>query len=99
MAIKNIIVSLNNSAMVDSHWDEVREIYTSRTGKQGKFLTKKRDGPKTATVKRLQTHKMGLFVEEIMEISSKATKEKILKKNLDAIINFMKNESLIFKER
>jgi hypothetical protein len=42
---------------------------------------------------------MGLFVEEIMEISSKATKEKILKKNLDAIINFMKNESLIFKER
>jgi hypothetical protein len=33
MAIKNIIVSLNNTAMVDSHWDEVREIYTSRTGK------------------------------------------------------------------
>jgi len=33
---------------------------------------------------------MGLFVEEIMEISAKATKEKILKKNLDEIDHFIK---------
>lgn len=85
--------------MFDCHWDEVREIYTNRTGKQGRFLTKNRDGTKTATVKRLLTHKMGLFVEEIMEISEKATKEKILKKNLDEIVYFIKNETLIFKER
>jgi hypothetical protein len=33
MAIKNIIVALNNAAMDNNHWNEVREIYTNRTGK------------------------------------------------------------------
>jgi hypothetical protein len=74
----------------DLHWKDVKELYRSKTGKQGTFITKDPKAKKPMTVHRLITHKMAELHEEIVEISSKATKERYLRRELDNIKTFIK---------
>ena len=99
--ISIIITALNNDAMNDDllHWEDVRNKYRSKTGKQGTFITKDPKAKKPMTVQRLITHKMGELHEDIVEISQKASLERKLREDTDTIKTWIKTQKLEFIEK